>query len=77
MTPAVSEIAKVISSGIEYLTLLTKTSHVRKLRKAVDFAEENFLLDEKLKTANEAKERQEIYARKGYLFKKFFKYNQG
>ena len=35
----VGQIFQAISKGVEYLTLLRKTSHVRKLRKAVDYGE--------------------------------------
>ncbi|MHA1853866.1 MAG: hypothetical protein ACTSUF_10240 [Candidatus Heimdallarchaeaceae archaeon] len=75
--PLLDKTLGVIQEGIKYLTLLQKTSHVRKLRAAVDWAEKYILLDEDLKTEDTASKRQQLYARKEYCRKKFFKYNQG
>ncbi len=73
----VNNILKVIEGGISYLTLLLKTSHVRKLRKAVDYGETfitNFydLVDE-----DDTKKKRQIRKRMNYCKIKFFKYNQG
>jgi len=53
--PIVDNALKVISEGIKYLTLLTKTAHVRRLRKAVDYGEDFILLYNSLKETNSRK----------------------
>ncbi len=72
----IKDIAKVINSGIQYLTLLLKTSHVRRLRKAVDFGETFIRLYEQLRYEKNEKEKQRIKTRMSYASRKFFKYNQ-
>tara|TARA_Y100000310_G_scaffold343900_1_gene453796 strand:+ start:68 stop:289 length:222 start_codon:yes stop_codon:yes gene_type:complete len=72
----IKSIAKVISEGIKYLTLLQKTSHVRRMRKAVDYGERFILLSEELGDMMTANERKRIKSRLRAIRKAFFKYNQ-
>lgn len=74
--PIIESSLKLITEGIKYLTLLSKTSHVRRMRKAVDYGETFILLfDELVNTDDEKKERQ-ITNRMKIARKRFFKYNQ-
>lgn len=77
MVKTVEAIAKAIEGGVKYLTLLLKTSHVRRLRKAVDFGEYYIIEDEKLKHLKDEGEIKQVKARKALAKKRFFKYNQG
>lgn len=73
----VAEISKVISEGIKYLNLLLKTSHVRRLRKAVDKGETfiNLFYDYLVETDD--KKKKQIRKRMEYIKKLFYKLNQG
>ena len=67
--PIVKEVLEVIRGGIEYLTLLQSTSHIRKLRRAIDWAEK--YIDTNESNVDDKKKRL------AYLKKKFKKYNGG
>ena len=73
----VKGILDVISSGIKYLTLLSKTAHVRKLRKAVDYGETFMLLFYELVAEKNVKKKVQLRKRMKYCKIKFFKLNQG
>ena len=73
----IKEIARVIAEGIKYLTLLSKTSHVRRLRKAVDFGETFINLFDDLIAEDDVKMKLHIRKRMNYVKKKFFQLNQG
>lgn len=75
--PVVQGVLDVISKGIEYLTLLSKTSHVRRLRKAVDWGESFILNYEELEKETDEKKIKNIKAKMALDRKNFFKYNQG
>ena len=75
--PVIDSALKLVEAGIKYLTLLLKTSHVRRLRLAVDWGEKYIQEDEKLKTEDDAGKRADIYKKKAYIKRKFFRYNQG
>jgi len=75
--PVLDSALRVIGEGIKYLNLLRKTSHVRRLRKAVDYGEEFILLFYDLVDEPDAGEKRDIRKRMNYLKKKFFQYNQG
>jgi len=70
-------ILKVITSGIEYFNLLLKTSHVRRLRKAVDYGENFINLFYELVAEEDAKKKKNIRTRMNYFKKKFYQLNQG
>ena len=72
----IKDILKVINSGLEYLTLLRKTSHIRRMRKAVDYGETFIRLYERLVLENDEKERQRLKTRMSFISRKFFKHNQ-
>jgi len=76
MTNTIRAVADMISKGIDYLTLLSKTSHVRRLRKAVDLGEEYIFKTEQLVKMTKKKEIDAQVKRLKKLKKKFFKYNQ-
>jgi len=65
--PIVKEVLGIINGGIKYLTLLQSTSHVRKLRKAIDWAERYI----------EENDGEKDSAKLSRCKKKFFKYNNG
>jgi len=73
----VGEIAKVISEGIKYLNLLLKTSHVRKLRKAVDAGETFINLFYGLAAEKDVKKKIHLRKRMNHIRKRFYKLNQG
>ncbi len=73
----VGQIFQAISKGVEYLTLLRKTSHVRKLRKAVDYGEQFINLFYELLAEDNAKGKIQLRKRMEYCKIKFFKLNQG
>lgn len=75
--PVIDNLLAVITEGIKYLTLLTKTSHVRKLRKAVDYGEQFIQLFDELVAEEDVKKKQQIRVRMNVIAKRFFKYNQG
>ena len=72
----IKNIFAFLDSGIKYLTLLSKTSSVRRMRKAIDYAERYiFLAEENDKEINVVKRKQNK-KRLLVLRKAFFKYNQ-
>jgi len=73
----VKDILKVIASGIQYLNLLLKTSHVRRLRKAVDYGETFINLFYELLSEDDVKNKKQIRKRMEYCKTKFYKLNQG
>ena len=73
----VGQIFQAISKGVEYLTLLRKTSHVRKLRKAVDYGETFITLFYELVAEKNVKKKAQTRKRMNYCKIKFFKLNQG
>jgi len=72
----VTEVSGLIKEGIKYLTLRMKTSHVRRMEKAVRFGENYIREDEKLVHELDPRKRKNIHSRKRYNKAKFFKYNQ-
>lgn len=68
---------EVIKAGIKYLTLLSKTSHVRRLRKAVDYGEQFINLFDDLVTEEDVRQKKKIRTRMRYCETKFYKLNQG
>ena len=72
----IGEVAKVIDSWIKYLTLLLKTSHVRRMRKAVNYGETFIRLFFKEYVNADEEDQEDILKRLERLEKKFFKYNQ-
>jgi len=75
--PVLGGVLEVISKGIEYLTLLSSTSHVRKLRRAVDYGETFINNFYELVNEEDPKKKIQLRNRLDYCKKKFFKYNQG
>jgi len=73
----VGQIFQAISKGVEYLTLLRKTSHVRKLRKAVDAGETFINLFYDSIGEKDLKKKQRVLIKMNRLKKIFFKLNQG
>jgi len=73
----VGQIFQAISKGVEYLTLLRKTSHVRKLRKAVDYGETFINLFYELVDEEDVKKKKHIRTQMNYCKVKFYKLNQG
>jgi len=74
--PIVESLLKVIDGGIKYLTLLQKTSHIRRMRRAVDYGETYILDDMALEKEEDLKKRIQIRARKKRAKKLFFRFNQ-
>jgi len=72
-----TEISKVISEGIKYLNLLTKTSHVRKLRKAIGYAQTFMELTEDIEGVTNEKTLKQLRARRRYIKRKFMKLDHG
>ena len=75
--PIVEGLLKVITEGIKYLTLLSKTSHVRRLRRAVDWGEKFIITFDELVSTDDVKEKRKLRTRLNYIRKRFFRYNQG
>ncbi len=73
----ISGIVKVIGEGIRYLTLMLKTSHVRKLRKAVNYGETFINLFYDLLAEEDVEKKEYIRKRMDRVKKKFYKFNQG
>ncbi len=73
----IKDVLKLVDGGIRYLTLLQKTRHVRRLRKAVDKAEDFILLSRQLLHEKDLKKIKRIKLRMKKLEKHFFKLNQG
>jgi len=73
----IGKIFQAFSKGVEYLTLLRKTSHVRKLRKAVDAGETFINLFYDLVDEEDTKKKKQIRSRMNNSKVKFFKLNQG
>lgn len=67
----------LVTKSIEYLTLWSKTSHVRKLRKAVDAGETYIRLSHELAAESNEKMKIHIQKRMNYMEKVFYKLNQG
>lgn len=74
--PIIESLLKVIDGGIRYLTLLQKTSHVRRMRKAVDYGETYILDDQLLEGEEDLKKRLQLRAKKKRARELFFRYNQ-
>ena len=75
MTP-VGEIASAIREACKYFQLLLKTSHVRRMRKAVDYGESFILLFDDYTRAKTEVKKQQIKTRMAVTRRRFFKYNQ-
>ncbi len=73
----IKELLGIIEGGIKYLTLLHKTSHVRKLRKAVDYGERFINTFYDLVNEKDIKKKKQLRVGLNYFKKKFYKYNQG
>ncbi len=71
------ELLGIVNGGIKYLTLLQKTRHVRKLRKAVDYAEKFILLSKELSHEKDSLLRKNLKKKMRRAESIFFKYNQG
>lgn len=74
--PIITEGIGLVKESIKLLTLLAKTSHVRRMRKAVGYGENYIREDEKLVNETDPKKRKRIYNLKRYNKIKFFKFNQ-
>jgi len=73
----VGKIFQAISKGVEYLILLRKTKHVRRLRKAVDYGETFINLFYELVAEKNVKKKAQLRKRMNYCKIKFYKLNQG
>jgi len=77
MLPIVEPILKVIGEGIRFLNLLQSTSHVRRMRTAVDMAEKYIFSTESYLKETKPKQKR-AYGKRMIKYRKlFFKFNQG
>jgi hypothetical protein len=73
--PIVDNALKVITEGIKYLTLLQKTSPIRKMKKAIDAGEKYIQLDKREGPFRDISDKQRASLMKHYC-KIFFNNNQ-
>lgn len=74
--PIIESGMKLVTEGIKYLILLSKTSHIRRMRKAVDYGETFILLFDELMNEDDDKKEKYIITKMRVARKRFFKYNQ-
>ena len=72
----VDKVLGVIQEGIKYMTLLLKTSTVRRMRRAVDYGETYILDTEEWEREEDPKKKKQLVAKRKRARELFFRFNQ-
>ena len=75
--PIVEGLLKTFTEGIRYLTLLSKTSHVRKLRKAIGYSQSYMKLTTLIENSKDLKMTRHFRKQRAAFKRKFEKLDQG